>query len=337
MKRHTKIICSIGPASRQPEVLKKMVEQGMDWVRLNFSHGGLEEHREVAQFVRDISEAAGRPLHILVDLPGPKLRIGELSESLNLRIGEEVVLFAGPRTAEDVLPVPDAGVFKAIHARDRVFLDDGAVELEILEPLDALHFDCRVIVGGRVDSQCGLTILGREPDMPVLSEKDRTGVEAALELGADAIAQSMVSSRDDVDQLRRLLTTDCRNVSKIESPGALCDLERIAMASWGLMVARGDLGVNIPRAQVPLRQKEILELCGRCGCFGIVATQLLCSMVGNRRPTRAEVSDVAGAILEGSDAIMLSEETSIGCFPIDAVREVREIVETVEASRWFRR
>jgi pyruvate kinase len=314
-----------------------MVEQGMDWVRLNLSHGSLEEHGEVAQSTRDISEALGRPVHILVDLPGPKLRIGALPESLSLRIGDEVVIFAGPRTAEDVLPVPDARVFKALRVRDRVFLDDGAVELEILEPRDALHLDSRVVVGGRVDSQCGLTILGREPDLPVLSETDRAGARAALELGADAIAQSMVASRADVDELRKLLAPDFHNVSKIERPGALCDLERIAMGSWGLMVARGDLGVNIPRAQVPLRQKEILELCRRCGCIGIVATQLLCSMVGNRRPTRAEVSDVAGAILEGSDAIMLSEETSIGSFPVDAVREVREIAETVEASRWYRR
>ena len=308
----------------------------MDWARLNFSHGSMEERREAARLVREASRSAGRQVKILVDLEGPKGRIGSLQSRLDLRFRDDVILLAGFATEGDVIPLEDPRVFKRLRVGDRLFLDDGAVAIDVVERLDALRFRGTVAAGGRADSRCGLAIRGREFDFPVLSGKDFQDLAELEGLAPDAVAQSMVGSRADVDELKRQVPEDTCIVAKIERSSALSDLERISAGAWGLMVARGDLGVNIPRAQVPLKQKSILEMGRRCGCFTIVATQLLLSMVDNPRPNRSEVADVTAAVVDGSDALMLSEETSIGSHPAEVVRELAEIIETVEASRWYK-
>ena len=335
MERKTRIICTLGPASQRAETLRQLVQAGMDVARLNFSHGTTREHIETAEVARYAARRIGRPVKVLADLEGPKLRIGRLSEPLELRSGEEVVVTKQPSGPGEI-PVPDTRLLAVLQRGDHIFLDDGAVELEVIEILDEFRFRCAVRFGGNVDSHCGAILQNNEVDLPTLSIKDFEDIAAAREMGADFVAQSMVRSRSDVDKLRKALGGTLPIISKIETAAALRELEGIAELSWGLMVARGDLGVCIPRAEVPLRQKEILELCRRCGSFGIVATEMLLSMVNNSRPTRAEVSDVATAVLDGCDAVMLSEETAIGAYPVQAVHEMQGIITTIERSAWYR-
>jgi pyruvate kinase len=214
-------------------------------------------------------------------------------------------------------------------------LDDGAVELEALE----VHKDrirCSVLIGGRIDSHSGIQLPDSHPALPVLSAKDLNDIRTGRRIRVDIVAQSMVSGRSDIDRLKSRLSTGTPVIAKIETAKALRNLKEISTEAWGMMVARGDLGVSIPRAEVPLRQKEILSICRKRQRFGIVATEMLLSMVTRHRPTRAEVSDVATAVLDGADAVMLSEETAIGAYPVEAVRELRGIIKTVEASRWYR-
>ncbi len=333
MKRHTKIICTLGPETRRPEVVQGMIEAGMDYARLNFSHGEAGEHRESTYMVREVARLVGREVKIMQDLEGSKIRIGVLRLPLYLRSGGTVALTYTPTKPGDI-PVTNLQILKSIQVRDRIFLDDGAVELEAVEA-NAGEILCVVRIGGRVDSRSGMQVLNRDLDLPAVSEKDLADIKLGQEIEVDVVAQSMVRNRKDIEQLKGVLGDSIPIIAKIENAKALCDLEGIADRVWGLMVARGDLGVSIPRARVPLWQKEILTLCRSRNRRGIVATEMLLSMVKNDRPTRAEVSDVATAVLDGADAVMLSEETAIGAHPVEVVREMREIIETVEASKWY--
>lgn len=333
MNRHTQIICTLGPSTRLPEILRKMIEAGMDYARLNFSRGKAQEHAESARMIREAARQVGRNVKVIQDLQGPKLRIGELSRPLHLRTGESAVLTQKPTRPTDI-PVASSEILMWIHVGERIFLDDGAVELEALDTHKG-RINCSVLIGGRVDSCSGIQLPGSHPALPILSSKDLADIKIGFEIGVDIVAQSMVGSRSDVDRLKAYVGKATPIVAKIEKAEALRDLEEIAKGAWGLMVARGDLGVSIPRAQVPLWQKEILAICHSQKRFGIVATEMLLSMVTHHRPTRAEVSDVATAVLDGADAVMLSEETAIGAYPVEAVREMREIIETVETSRWY--
>lgn len=327
------MICTLGPATRMPETIRDMIEAGMDFARLNFSHGNELFHKETTHVVRDMARQAGREVKILQDLQGPKLRIGDLGHPLHFRSGDKTAL-TDSATEPDDIPVADPQILTWIRAGDRIFLDDGVVELEALN-IQEKRIECAVRVGGRLDSRSGLALPGRRIVFPTLSTKDIADIKLGQQLRVDIVAQSMVRNRADVDRLKEYLNRDTPTIAKIESAEALQDLDRIAEGVWGIMVARGDLGVSIPRAQVPMWQKEILQICRKQRCFGIVATEMLLSMVKNDRPTRAEVSDVATAVLDGARAVMLSEETAIGAHPVRAIREMVEIIETVEASRWY--
>jgi len=306
----------------------------MDYARLNFSHGKARDHAEAAHRVRQAAHKAGKKVKVIQDLQGPKPRIDRLKHPFHLRTGDRASLARKAVRPTDV-PIADPEILKSIHTGHRIFLDDGAVELKAVD----IHKDrivCTVLIGGRIDSRSGIQLPDSRLSLPILSSKDLDDIKAGIEIGVDVVAQSMVGSRADVDFLKSYLGKAMPIIAKIESAKALRGLREIAKSAWGLMVARGDLGVSIPRAQVPLRQKEILAICRRENRFGIVATEMLLSMVTRHRPTRAEVSDVASAVLDGADAVMLSEETAIGAYPVEAVRELREIIETVEASRWYR-
>lgn len=331
---HTQIICTLGPATRQPETVRRMIEEEMDYARLNFSHGTAQDHIELAQMVREIARQVGRRVKVIQDLQGPKLRIGELSHPIHFSSGTTVTLTRTVSVPTDI-PVAKPEILTWINVGDRIFLDDGAVELEALDLREG-RVNCIVRIGGRVDSRSGIQLPSSHPRLPALPPKDLADIKIGREIGVDIVAQSMVRSPADVEKLKACLGEAIPIVAKIEDAEALQDLEEIAKGVWGLMVARGDLGASIPRAQVPLRQKEILAICRESSRFGIVATEMLLSMVTNERPTRAEVSDVATAVLDGANAVMLSEETAIGAHPAEAVREMREIIKTVEVSRWYR-
>ena len=333
MNRQTKIICTLGPATRRPALVKGLIEAGMDYARLNFSHGAAKEHIELAQIIRAMAEKVGREVKIMQDLEGPKLRIGEMNQPLHLNQGDKIWL--GHHTASsEQIPFPNEEVLALIQDGDHIFLDDGAVELLALKT-DRKEVECLVIVGGQIDSHSGFQLAGRSIDLPALSEKDYRDIETGRKIGVDVVAQSMVRDPGDLKELANVLGESIPIVAKIEDSQALGVLDSIAERAWGLMVARGDLGVSIPRAQVPLWQKEILATCKKKDCQGIVATEMLLSMVTRERPTRAEVSDVATALFDGANAVMLSEETAIGQHPLTVVREIRTIIETVEASRWY--
>ena len=334
MKRHTRIISTLGPSTRSPESVRALIEAGIDFARLNFSHGLARNHIEAAHLIRETAKKVGREVKILQDLQGPKFRIDELPHPLHFRSGDRVTLASIISHPNDI-PVATSNIIQWIRNGDRIFLDDGAVELEAIEIRDG-RIDCTVKIGGRLDSRSGIQIQGQTIGLPALSQKDLADIEVGRTIPVDVVAQSMVRNRADVDQLKSQLGEKIPIIAKIENAESLRDLERITQGVWGVMVARGDLGVSIPRAQVPLWQKEILAICQKQKRFGIVATDMLQSMVKNERPTRAEVSDVATAILDGANAVMLSEETAIGTHPIEAVREMREIIETVEASQWYR-
>jgi pyruvate kinase len=348
----TKIVCTLGPATDDPEIIRGMIRAGMTVARLNFSHGTHAEKRETAAMVRRIAEEEGKPVALLGDLQGPKIRVGSLPEAgIRLREGEEVILTAEPVGAPgDTIPFPHPEIIADVEAGDRLLLDDGTMELEALEA-SPHQIRCRVCVGGRLTSNKGVNLPGVKLHIPALTEKDCEDALFALELGVDFLALSFVRNPEDMRTLRRHLEAHVDEpltrevgedpnkvpalVAKIEKPEALEDLEEIVNASDAIMVARGDLGVEIAPERVPLVQKRLIHLCNRMGKPVITATQMLQSMIDLPRPTRAEASDVANAILDGSDAVMLSGETSIGKYPVQAVQMMAKIAEHMEQSEDF--
>ncbi len=348
----TKIVCTLGPATESPEVLRGMIRAGMTVARLNFSHGSAENKRQTAALVRRIAVEEGRYVALMGDLQGPKIRVGALPpEGVRLVEGTEITLTADP--VQDPLteiPFPHAEIIPDVQPGNQILLDDGALELEALAVFPT-HLRCRVRVGGLLTSNKGVNLPGAPLKIPALTEKDKQDALLALELELDYLALSFVRRADDVRVLEDYLNAHtCAPeerrtgenphhtpgiVAKIEKPEALTDLEAIACASDAVMVARGDLGVETSPEQVPLAQKEIIHLCNRLGRPVITATQMLQSMIDSPRPTRAEASDVANAILDGSDAVMLSGETSVGKYPVEAVRMMAKIAESVEGSPHF--
>ncbi len=348
----TKIVCTLGPATDSPETIRAMVRAGMTVARLNFSHGTHEDKRRMAEMVRRIAEEEKRYVALMGDLQGPKIRIGEVPEGgIVLQEGEEVILTAGEISdPKKEIPFPHPQLIPDIRLEDRILLDDGTLELEATS-LNPPEIRCRVRVGGILTSHKGVNL----PDVPLqisaLTDKDCEDARVALELKLDYLALSFVRKADDVKELREHLlglidgSTERRPgenphvipgiVSKIEKPEALQELSQIIRASEAVMVARGDLGVEIAPERVPLVQKEIIRLCNELGKPVITATQMLQSMIDLPRPTRAEASDVANAILDGSDAVMLSGETSIGKYPVETVRMMAKIAEKVEDSESF--
>jgi pyruvate kinase len=337
--RRTKIVCTIGPASEAQETLDALVAAGMDGARLNFSHGTHEEHAARAQALREAQERAGRPLALIVDLQGPKLRLGSLEEPRVLHTGEEVRIVREDDGALDgALPVSPSVLPDVLRTGDDILIDDGLVHLRV-ESVEAGQVLATVVAGGAVSAKKGVNVPGVPLPIPSLTEKDLRDLEFALGLGIDYVALSFVRSANDVRQLRELLHeagSPAQVIAKIEKAEAVDDLAGILRVSDAVMVARGDLGVEIGPAEVPLVQKRILLAALERGKPAVTATQMLESMITQPEPTRAEASDVANAILDGTSAVMLSGETAIGAFPVESVTTMDRIARAVEPSLGYR-
>lgn len=338
--RKTKIVCTIGPATRSPERLEQLIEAGMDVARLNFSHGSQEEHGQVMAEVRRIARQWGRPVAILQDLAGPKIRIGPIADApIILESGQTFTITNRnvPGSVKEVsLTYKDLP--KDVRAGDTLLLNDGALEMVVEETSDQ-DVQCRVVVGGPLYSHKGINLPARSISAPILSDKDRRDLVFGMQHGVDYVALSFVRTAQDVEQARRFIRESGQEIpliAKIEKHEALEHMDEIIEAVDGIMIARGDLGVEIPIEQVPRVQKMLIERTNRAGKPVITATQMLKSMVDNPRPTRAEATDIANAILDGSDAVMLSEETAVGSYPLQAVQVMSRIAESIEAVFPFR-
>src|SRR3954470_8290723 len=341
--RSTKIVATIGPASSDPGVLEGLIAAGMDVARLNFAHGTPELHAQTAEAIRAAAERAGRLVAILADIPGPKLRIGPVAGGVaELGRGSRVVL-----TPSDVegtperLPVAWQGLAELVEEGDVCYLADGAVRLRVDSVSDG-EVVTRVEVGGVVASRQGINLPDVRVSLPVVSDEDIALIDAGLDMDVDAVALSFVRRREDLDPVRehlRARDSDLPLIAKVEKPQAAANAEEIVDAADGIMVARGDLGIELPIEEVPLVQKRLLALAGRRAKPTITATQMLESMVNSKRPTRAEVADVANAIFDGTDAVMLSQETAVGRNPVEAVEMMASIAETTERElpygRWL--
>jgi pyruvate kinase len=339
--RRTKIVATIGPASREPETLRRLVEAGMDVARLNYSHGTLEEHAETVRRVREAAGRVGRPVAILQDLPGPKLRIGPLREDVvELTPGERLTFSCGdgelPGDARH-MSMSWAGLPDVIEKDAILYLADGSVRLRAVAVRAAEHeVEVEIEVGGAVASRQGLNIPGPLALLPSVPEEDLELLRHGESIGVDMVALSFVQTPEDVEDVRA--HTRLPLIAKMEKPQAVERAEEIVRAADCVMVARGDLGIELPIAQVPIVQKELLELAGWLARPSITATQMLDSMVSSSRPTRAEVADVANAILDGTDAVMLSQETAVGAYPVEAVAMMAAVAVQAESiapyERW---
>jgi pyruvate kinase len=330
--RRTKIVATIGPASREPEILARMVEAGMDVARLNFSHGTPDEHAETADRVRQAAGRAGRAVAILQDLPGPKIRIGALADDVvELKTGDIVTFEAHADAPGDArhMSMSWPGLAAALSEGDVLYLADGAIRLRTVTTRpDAGELDAEVEIGGSVASRQGMNIPGPTDALPSLPEEDLIHLRHGEAIGVDMVALSFVRSPDDVHFVRE--HTRLPLIAKIEKPEGLERAEEILRVSDCVMVARGDLGIELPIEEVPLAQKRLLRLAGELARPSITATQMLDSMVSSSRPTRAEVADVANAILDGTDAVMLSQETAIGQYPVGAISMMAAIASRTE-------
>jgi pyruvate kinase len=332
--RRTKIVATIGPASREPETLLAMVRAGMDVARLNYSHGTLEEHAETVRRVRDAAGRAGRPVAILQDLPGPKLRIGPLREDVvELKPGDHVTFSCGDGEGEgdaSHMTISWPGLADALELGAVIYLADGSVRLRVadLRP-QAGEVEAEVEAGGAVASRQGLNIPGPVDLLPAVPAEDLELLRHGESIGVDMVALSFVRRPEDIELVRE--HTRLPLIAKMEKPQAVERAEEILRAADCVMVARGDLGIELPIERVPLVQKELLKLAGWLARPSITATQMLDSMVTSSRPTRAEVADVANAILDGTDAVMLSQETAIGAYPVEAIAMMAAVAEQAES------
>ncbi len=332
--RKTKIVCTIGPASESAAVLTRLVREGMDVARLNFSHGDHREHRAKLKLIRKISESVGRPVAVIQDLSGPKIRTGELPpEGFAVSAGDEALLCGRRKTLRDgIIPVSYPRLAGDVKVGDAILLADGTIELKVTK-IEAGLVKCLVIVGGVIGTHKGVNIPSEALSVSGLTEKDLADLEFAAKEDVDFVALSFVRSEKDVLKLKKILKKRGKEIpviAKIEKPQALERIDRIIEASDGIMVARGDLGVEIPLEEVPVVQKMLIRKCNQTGKPVITATQMLRSMVDSPRPTRAEVNDVANAIFDGADAVMLSEETASGKYPAEAVKVMSKIAKSVE-------
>jgi pyruvate kinase len=338
LDRRTKIVATLGPASDSPERLRALVAAGVDAVRFNLSHGSHDEHSERAWLVREIAAEVGRPVALIADLQGPKLRIGELAEPVVLTTGEHITVCAEEAAADGELPIAPAVIGDVLAPGHDVLIDDGLVRLRV-DDVEQGRARCSVLVGGRITSHKGVNLPGVPIPIPSLTGKDAVDLEWALETGVDFVALSFVRSPADVRDLRALIEgagSHAHVIAKIEKSEAVDVLDDVLAETDAVMVARGDLGVEIGPALVPLVQKRIIQKALERGKPVITATQMLESMVHAAEPTRAEASDVANAILDGTSAVMLSGETAIGEYPVEAVAYMDRIACAVEPSMDYR-
>ena len=334
MTRRAKIVCTLGPAVGSYEGIRSLVYAGMDVARLNFSHGSREDHEQAYRWVRQASDESGRGVGVLADLQGPKIRLGTFADGpVVWATGESVTITTEPAVgSHDLVSTTYAGLAGDCSVGDRVLVDDGRVGLRVVG-VDGPQVRLVVTEGGPVSNNKGLSLPGVGVSIPAMSDKDEEDLRFALSLRADMVALSFVRSASDVDDVRRVMDevgVRLPVLAKIEKPQAVDDLEAIVAAFDGLMVARGDLGVEMPLERVPLVQKRAVQAAREQAKPVIVATQMLDSMIGASRPTRAEASDVANAVLDGADAVMLSGETSVGAYPVEAVATMARIVVAAE-------
>ncbi|MEX1141629.1 MAG: pyruvate kinase [Thermoleophilaceae bacterium] len=330
--RRTKIVATIGPASADPETLVRLVDAGLDVARLNFAHGTPESQARTAERVREAADRAGKQVAILQDLPGPKLRIGPLRDDVaDLHPGDNLTLVCGDSIEGDAsrMSVGWHGLAAAVEPGDEIYLADGSVRLCVEAVREgSAEVDACVDLGGVVASRQGVNVPGELMTLPSVPERDLELLRHGEAIGVDLVALSFVRRPEDVTELRR--HTDLPLIAKIEKPQAVRNIEQIVVASDCVMVARGDLGIELPLEQVPVVQKHVIAMAGRHARPVITATQMLESMVTSSRPTRAEVTDVANAILDGTDALMLSQETAVGAYPVEAVRMMASVAESTE-------
>lgn len=342
MDRFAKIVCTLGPSSDTKEMIKALVAAGLNVARLNFSHGTHGAHEEMIDLIREISDEMGVAITILQDLQGPKLRIGKLPNgSMELIAGDSVTLSSSesfvPEDADKFIPFEIPDLHKALMPGNHILLDDGHLEMEV-KAVNGERIDAVVTLGGTLKSNKGVNLPGANLTTPIFTEKDREDLAFGLKKGVDMIAISFVRCAEDVLTIRKAIETYADNpksaktpiIAKLERPEALDDLEGIMQVTDGVMVARGDLGVEMSPAAVPIAQKEIIACANANGKLVITATQMLDSMINNPRPTRAEATDVANAIFDGTDAVMLSGETAAGKFPVESVQMMAAIIEHAE-------
>jgi pyruvate kinase len=335
-----KIVCTLGPASSTPERIGELIDAGMSVARLNFSHGSHDDHAKMLQVVRSEADRRGKAVAVLLDLQGPKIRVGKIANGqIELRSGAELTI-----TTENILgdekrvSTTYTGLPHDVKPGDQILLDDGYLALAVTN-VTGTDVKTVVVTGGMLKNNKGINLPGVDVSAPALSEKDRTDIGFALRHGVDYVALSFVRRAEDVLEAKRLLTFDGNTIpviSKIEKPQALERLGEIIDVSDGIMVARGDLGVELGPEKVPLWQKRIIEETNKRGKIVITATQMLESMITQPRPTRAEASDVANAVLDATDALMLSAESASGQYPVEAVKTMARIIEEIERSAYYR-
>jgi pyruvate kinase len=340
--RRAKIVATIGPASDSEQALESIIKAGMNVARLNFSHGTHEQHQARVAAIRAVSKKLGMPIGILQDLQGPKIRVGKLTVPLQLSVGEQVCLYATqdapPKTDNQLLPVDFRELFDSVHTGDRLLLDDGRLALEVVSA-EGRVVHAKVLVGGALSSHKGINLPGVKLHIAGFTEKDKADLAFGISQGVDAVAISFVRSAEDVKVVRAALEELAKGmgrrvpllIAKLEKPEAMNELEAILDVVDGVMVARGDLGVELPPERVPSLQKYIIRAANARAKLVITATQMLESMIQNPLPTRAEASDVANAIFDGTDAVMLSAETASGDYPSEAVAMMSRIVKEAES------
>jgi pyruvate kinase len=336
--RKAKIVATLGPASATPETIRALFDAGADVFRLNFSHGAHEDHRERFEYIRQIEFETGRPIGVMMDLQGPKLRIGQLVDgSAELKAGSRFRLdmASTPGDARRA-PLPHPEIFKALSAGDDLLIDDGRLRLRV-ESCGEDFAETTVVTGGRLRDRKGVNVPGTVLPISALTDKDRQDLQFGLDLGVDWVALSFVQRPEDVAEARRLIAGRAAVLVKLEKPAAIDRLEELIELADAVMVARGDLGVELPAEDVPALQKRIVSAGREAGKPVVVATQMLDSMVHAPAPTRAEASDVATAVYDGADAVMLSAETASGEYPLESVTMMNRIIRRVEQDPYYRR
>ena len=333
--RSAKIIATVGPGSRAPDTLKLLAQAGVDVFRLNFSHGSHEDHHNVLNSVREVEKELGRPLAVLADLQGPKIRVGAFpNDEIRLGLKAEYTLFSGEKTDDETrIPVPHPEILAMLAAGDEILLNDGQLQMTVIEGGDEPRV--RSDLPGKLGNRKGFTVRGKALPVSAMTEKDRIDLDFALEIGVDIVALSFVQTVADVEEAKAIINGRAPLVSKLEKPSSIDHLEAIVQASDAVMVARGDLGVEFPLEEVPVIQRRIIRAARGAGRPVIVATQMLESMIEHAAPTRAEASDVSTAVYQGADAVMLSAETAVGRHPATAVAIMHRIMLATEHAEDF--
>jgi pyruvate kinase len=333
--RLTRIVATVGPASNSPQMIEALINAGVDVFRLNFSHGTHEFHKATFDTIRNVAQRLGEPTVVLQDISGPKLRIGEFGAGeIHLKNGSTFRLVRNLKSGdENSVGFVDTGWFKSVSSGDRVALGDGQIILKVITKKDDI-LDCQVIAGGLLRSKWGLNFPDSNLELGAITEKDRLDIAFGLEIGVDAMALSFVQDAEDIRQVKRMIKSRSHRpmlIAKIERRQAVDRIDGILAEANGLMVARGDLGIDLPMEKIPTVQKFLIDLCRKRGKMVITATQMLESMTSSPRPTRAEVTDVANAVYDGTDAVMLSGETAVGEYPVQTVETMSQILLEAEA------